>query len=349
MGYAGYSATKYSAAVDDLKAKGATFTRSATAARTGDYREIAESLDPRKLKDGVREACFAPGFNDCTAIAIGIDCTGSMSEVPKFIQKELPNLISTLTEQNISDHPNVMFVGFDDERYMPPDAVFQMSQFETGAPELLASINEMIIPGQGGGNRGEAYHLFFYALAKHTKIECFDRDGVKGYAFLICDEQPFYDAENPATHGTSPAVAKAAFGDAIPEEVSMLDILKEVVKRYNVFIIRPHHTSHGRDESISKMWRKLMEDAGEDPQHVMEVVDEASIIPTIAMCVGSAEGADKDEMASILKAKGAAGVDGAVAATKQLVVSSGGAVAVGTSSTDIATSDDAAMSCGRAR
>ncbi len=339
MGSGSFSSVDYGAAVSKLRATGATFKRSATAARTGDYTKIAEILNPRKLKDGIRECCFAPGFQDAIPIIVSIDGTGSMENVPHDIQKGLPDLIGLLTEQSITDHPNVMFLCHDDERALPPDAAFQMSQFETDAPKLLEALNELVIPGQGGGNRGEAYHLAIYAAANHTRSEAFNRDGTKGFFFMICDEEPFYDAEDPKTNGTTPALAKEVFGDKIQAEVSMLDSLKKLVERYHVFIIRPGHTSHGTNKRITRLWQDLLRDAGENPQNVQEIEKTEAIVPTMALTVGAILGADRDELADVLKAKGVKGVDNAMAATTALTVVTNTLVAAGKTSAALATTD----------
>jgi len=328
MGHSGFSSMDFDAGVRGLASSGSTFSRSATAVSTG-VRNIADILDPRKLKNGMRESCFAPGFNDATPIIVALDGTGSMEHVPHDMQKQLPKLIDMITEKGISDHPNVMFMMFGDERATPPDAAFQMSQFEIGSKELLTALNEMIIPGNGGGNNGEAYHLAFYAAANHTRIESFERDGAKGYFFLIEDEQPFYDSGDPAVHGTTPALAKEVFGDRIQSEIPMLESVRKTCERYHVFVIRPGHTNHGTNKSIKKMWQKLLSDAGENPEYVLEVPETSDIVPTMAAAIGRLAGETEDDLADVLKSKGIRGVSAALIATQALVPVARGAIVAG--------------------
>lgn len=315
MGGQSYSSTSYTKAVNHLQSTGQSFARSATAASTGNFRNIAEILDPRKLKNGVRESCYAPGFNDATPIIVSIDGTGSMERVPQAIQAQLPKLIELLIEQGVSDHPNVMFMVHDDEHAMSPDAVFQMSQFEIGPAELTTALNECIIPGNGGGNSGEAYHLAIYAAANHTKLECFEQNGQKGFLFLIGDEEPFYFAGDPSIHGTSQAVAKEVFCDTLEKEVSMLESLKKALERFHVFLLRPGHTSHGKNSEIKRLWQKLFSDAGGNPEHVMDVAETDALISTMAMTIGQLAGIDHGQLVDVLKSKGASGVDSASKAT----------------------------------
>lgn len=346
MGGGTYSSVSHTEAVKALDDSGKAFARSSRAVSSGDITgNIAAILDPLKLKNGMRESCFAPGFNDAMPIVISIDGTGSMHDVPRQIQQELPKLIDLLLEQGVTDHPNVMYICHDDETVVSR-AAFQMSQFEITAPTLVTALNEMVIPGQGGGNDGESYHLTFYALAHHTRLEAFERDGTKGFLFMICDEQPYFDRGDPNKRGTTPEIAKSVFGDVIEREVSMLESLRKTCERYHVFIIRPGHTSHGANASITRMWQKLLKDAGENPEHVLEVAETEAIISTIALAIGRLTGASSDDLVDVLRSKGAAGVDAASAATTALVASAGAAL-VAKASSAVVTSDE--KSSGRSR
>jgi hypothetical protein len=336
MGGGSYSSTHYDSAVKGLHDSGKAFTRSATARSTGDYvTSIADILDPRKLKNGMRESCFAPGASTLMSILIGIDGTGSMSRVPHALQAELSKLITMLVEQGITDHPNVAFMLFDDEDVVQ-HAAFQMSQFEIEADPLLASLNEMVIPSNGGGNDSESYHLTFYAAANHTRLEGFERDGTKGFLFIIGDENP-YVGNKWATRGTSPAIAKELFGDSLQGEVTMLESVKKAAERYHVFLIRPGAASNFSNKRISEEWRKLFIEAGINGQHVLEVQDTDTIVTTIAMTIGKVSGMEDEEMVDVLTAKGAKGVASAASAVKDLVPIAGGAVAVASTNTEVAT------------
>lgn len=348
MGSGGYSSTMYDAGVARLHSTGKAFARAATATATGKYGDIAEILDPRKMKNGMRESCYAAGFDDLLSIVAALDCTGSMSQVPFEIQKELSKALETIIEQGITDHPNMMFMAFDDEHFVK-NAAFQMSQFEIEPDKLVESCNEMIIPGQGGGNNGEGYHLVFYAAANHTKLETYEKHGQKGFLFLICDEQPYYNDQDPHAHGTTPEIAESVFGDRIEKEVTMLESLKKTCEKYHVFIIRPQHTSHGTDHKITTKWQKLLEAAGENPQRVLEVKETSAIISTMALSIGQVQGFDRDELIDVLKSKKAVGVDMAADATKAIVPANDRPLATTKSSKAIETTPDSTKKRGRPR
>lgn len=314
MGFAAFDPVDYTAGVTKLNQTGQTFARSQTAAATGRFDDIAEILDPLKMKNGMRESCFAVGFADATPIIVSIDGTGSMEQVPFKIQEGLPDLFTLLVEQGVSDHPNIMFMLHDDENVVT-NAAFQMSQFETDAPKLLGSLNELIIPHNGGGNQGEAYHLPIYAAANHTRLECFERDQTKGFFFLIGDEEPYYFNGDPTKEGTQPDIAKAVFGDILEKTVTILESLKKLAQRYNVYVIRPGHTGHGKNKAILERWRELFKKAGLDPECVLEIKETEAIIPTIALTVGGVLGGDRDTLVDVLRKKGVLGIDDAANAT----------------------------------
>lgn len=333
MGSGGFSPMDYTRSVKSLQSTGQTFKTSATAAKTGNYR-IDEILDPRKLKNGMRESCFAPGFTSALPVIIAMDGTGSMDKVPVEMQTEIPKLMGLITGQGISDHPNLMFMMLDDEFSRFSDALFQMSQFETGHQELIESLNRVIIPGDGGGNHGESYHIAFYAAANHTRIECFDRDQEKGFFFLICDEEPYPNGKDPRSAGMRPHIAKDIFGDVFEIEIPMIESIRKTLERYHVFIIRPKHTSHGQNQSIARMWQQLLSDAGGNPEHVIHTDKTEDIVTTISAIIGRTGGMDDDQIVDLFGSKAVAD------ATRAIVpIDSKNALTVGKSTTVIMTSD----------
>ena len=322
MGGGSFSSKSHRSAVAGLASRGQTFARSHTAKSTGKYDDIAEALNPRKLKDGMRESCYTEGFDDVLPIVYGLDLTASMGTVPAFLQGELPNVLDMVVEQDITDHPNVMVIGFDDEHCIN-DAAFQMSQFEIEHDKLANALNEMIIPEMGGGNNGEAYHIFFYALAHHTRLECFEQEGKKGFAFLVCDEPPYYNNGDPSTEGMKPALAKELFGDSFETEKTMLESVRKASEMYHLFCIRPQDTCHGSDPRVHKMWVDMFAQADLSPDHVIQVESREDVIPTTAMCIGRLHGFDGDALVDVLKGKGVAGAQAAGAATQALTAYDG--------------------------
>lgn len=336
MGGGSFSPTDYLKGVKSLIGTGKVFDRSVKASASGDYGNVAKILDPRGMKNGLRESCFPPGVDDVMPIVVSIDGTGSMQKIPHHIQKELPKLLETLVEEELSDHPNLLFMCHDDETVIE-NAAFQMSQFEIEAGKLIESLNEMIIPGQGGGNNSEAYHLALYAAANHTSLESYKKNGEKGFMFLIGDEEPYFGTLDTAKYGTKPEVVKGVFGTSIQDEVPMLESLKKVLEKFHFFVIRPGDTSHGKEKRITKNWQELIKMAGGNPQNVLEVEQTDAIIPTMVMSIGITKGMDVDELVDVLNTKRASGVKVATDATSAIVPVSTAKAVVGKASASIST------------
>jgi len=336
MGSGSFSPTDYGKGVKRLIDTGKVFGRSAIASVSGDYGNVAKILDPKEMKNGLRESCFLPGVDDVMPIIVSIDGTGSMQKIPLHIQKELPKLLETVVEEGLSDHPNLLFMCHDDETVVE-NAAFQISQFEIEANKLVESLNELIIPGQGGGNNSEAYHLAIYAAANHTRLESYEKNGEKGFMFLIGDEEPYFGGLDTAKHGTSPELIKDVFGASVQSDVPMLESLKKVLQRFHFFVIRPGDTSHGKDKRITRNWQELMKRAGGNPQNVLEVEQTDAIIPTMVMSIGLTKGMDADELVDVLNTKGASGVKVAAEATSSIVPVATAKAVVGKASATIST------------
>jgi hypothetical protein len=260
---------------------------------------IADCLNPRKRKSDIYEASLATDSKTLLPIVVSIDGTLSMRKTILPLQEHLHKIFKTLIAQDV-DSPNVMVMCHDDELAIPPDAAFQMSGFEKNEVDLCRIIHEIDLPGAGGGNKGEAYHLPFYAVANHTHFEAKE----KGFLFIVGDEEPYYNAGDPAKLGTSPEIAKEIFGDVLDHEVPMLESVKKVAEKYHIFVIRPAHTSFGQTQKITKAWQKLLGLAGENPDNVLEVADTIAINPVIAFVICLTRGGDLAKLETILKGQG---------------------------------------------
>jgi hypothetical protein len=260
---------------------------------------VADTLNPRKRKNNIYEAVLAPGCATLLPVIVSIDGTTSMRKTPLPLQEYLHKMFETLTLQGV-DCPNIMVMCHDDELAIPPDAAFQMSDFEKNEVSLCRTVHEIDLPLCGGNNKGEAYHLSFYAAAHHTRFEAKE----KGFFFIIGDEEPYYNAGDPSKFGTSPEIAKEIFGDVLEKEVPMLESVKKTVEKYHVFIIRPAHTNNGQTQKITKAWQKLLELAGENPDNVLEVADTIAVNPVIAFSICITRGGDLNKLETILKGQG---------------------------------------------
>jgi len=261
---------------------------------------LSDHLDPRNRKSDVYEATLAGKCKTLLPIIVSIDGSASMKKIPTYLQKYLHGIFDSLISQGI-DCPNVMIMSHDDEHAVPPDAAFQMSGFLENKVALSRTINDdVFFTGCGGGNKGEAYHLPFYAAANHTN---FKAEG-KGFLFIIGDEEPYYGAGDPAKRGTSPEIALEIFGDVLDNEVPMLQSVKKAAEKYHIFVIRPLHTNNGPTQKITKAWQKLFELAGVDSDNVLEPTDTVAILPAMAYAICLTRGDNVEKLEAVLKEMG---------------------------------------------
>jgi hypothetical protein len=138
-------------------------------------------------------------------------------------------------------------------------------------------LRNIVLEGGGGGTHHESYELALYFLARHTSIDCWEKRGGKGYAFLIGDEKayPSVSKQHVATH----------IGDTLQDNIPLQQILAEVQRRYHFFFIFPRNASHGHDSGIQNFWCKLL------GQHVIFLDDEDAVSETIALTIGLTEDA----------------------------------------------------------
>lgn len=138
-------------------------------------------------------------------------------------------------------------------------------------------LRNILLEGGGGGTSHESYELALYFLARHTIIDCWEKRGRKGYAFIIGDEMAYksVNKQHVALH----------IGDNLEKDIPLRQIISEVQRRYHLFFIFPLNASHGHDERIQNFWHDLL------GQNVIFLDDENAVSETIALTIGLTEDA----------------------------------------------------------
>lgn len=242
------------------------------AARSKRNWEIHPTLDPKDVT--FRESRDSDIHPRSTAISVIFDETGSMGGIPLVFQKKLGELMSVLLLKGYIQDPQILFGALGDATC---DRVpLQVGQFESGV-EMDEHLRNIILEGGGGGTNHESYELALYFLARHTTIDCWEKRGRKGYAFLIGDEMAYQSAnkKHVATH----------IGDHLEKDIPLRQIINEVQRRYHLFFIFPLNASHGHDDGIQNFWRDLL------GQNVIFLDDENAVSETIALTIGLTEDA----------------------------------------------------------
>jgi hypothetical protein len=144
------------------------------------------------------------------------------------------------------EHAQVCFVGIGD--HYSDDAPIQVGQFETSDELTEKWLKAIYIEGGGGGNNGESYQLAWYFAAFHTKIDSFEKRGIKGTLITIGDE--------PCHGSVQGSVLKQLFGEGEGEMLTS-QLLKDVQKKWDIYHINVNDYANERYGSDRK-WRQLI-------------------------------------------------------------------------------------------
>lgn len=206
-------------------------------------------LDPlMNIKGKVRESCDSEEHPKSYPIIIGLDVTGSMGRVPENLIKEaFPEIMKTVMEKGV-EHAQICFLGIGD--HYSDDAPIQVGQFETSDELTEKWLKAIYIEGGGGGNNGESYQLAWYFAAFHTKIDSFEKRGIKGTLITIGDE--------PCHGAIQGNVLRELFGEGEGEMLTS-ELLKDVQKKWDIYHINVNDYSSDHYESPRK-WHDLIGD-----------------------------------------------------------------------------------------
>lgn len=228
------------------------------------------SIDPLMvIKDKIRESCDSEEHPNSYPIIIGLDVTGSMGRVPENLIKEaFPEIMKTIMEKGV-EHAQICFVGIGD--HYSDDAPIQVGQFETSDELTEKWLKAIYIEGGGGGNNGESYQLAWYFAAFHTKIDSFEKRGIKGTLITIGDE--------PCHASVSGKVLKELFGEGEGEMLTS-NLLKEVQKKWDVYHINVNDWTSDNYGSPRK-WQDLISDDHFALSESMESAEIGKLLSTI--------------------------------------------------------------------
>ncbi len=235
--------------------------------------KVHERLDPSKIKDSVtgKRESRDGDIGNSNAVAVFFDVTGSMRLIPVVLQKKLVKLMSTIVTRSVLPNPQILFGAVGDATC---DKVpLQIGQFESDLA-MDEDIDKIFLEGGGGGQNKESYELAMFFLARLTSIDCYEKRGKKGYAFLIGDETAY-----PRVKASE---VKRIFGIDIGENIPLEVIVQELKEMYEVFFIVPTTASWGNENK--HFWIDLF------GQNVLEIDNPDLICETIVTAIGMAEG-----------------------------------------------------------
>lgn len=242
---------------------------------------VHPSLDPKKVAgagsslagQNIRECRDSAEHPTSNAVAVLLDVTGSMSQVPEIVQQKLVALMGLLLTKSYLSDPAILIGAIGDAT---SDRVpLQLGQFESGI-EIENDLTNLFLEGNGGGQKSESYELGLYFLTRKTALDCLEKRGKKGYAFIIGDEMAYTTVRR--------TFVKQYFGDTLEADIPLETIIAEVQEKYDLYFIMPNLTNHYNDAQVTEFWKSRL------GQNFIKLDDPNGISELLATLVGAGEG-----------------------------------------------------------
>jgi len=271
MGYTSWSSDAYSHLKTSYSGKSADQIFSSG---------LNPTMDPNGLV--FRESRDSDAHPNSIAIAVFLDVTGSMGQIPEMlIRHKLGSLMDTLLAHGVED-PQVMFSAIGD--HVTDRAPLQIGQFESGTDELNECLSKVYIEGGGGGQNMESYLLAWLIAGRHTSIDCFEKRGNKGFLFTIGDEKS-WDSVDAAR-------LKALMGYAQTDPITDAQVLAQAQRMYHVFHIHINETGYKDNPDVIGYWKKLL------GERALILDKHMAVAELIASTVAVINGANLDKVAA---------------------------------------------------
>lgn len=270
---------------------------------------------PNTVGQLIRESLDSDVHPESRAIGVLFDHTGSMGGVPRRFVNNLTKFMEMLVEKGYIKHPHIMFGSIGDATCDP--GALQLGQFE-GGNEMDSALANLWLVGRGGSQRTESYELAMYYMARHTKLDCLDKRGEKGYLFIIGDETPY-----PVIRASE---VEELIGDGLQADILLSpnydgwnrnslqetylengvqktrkiegDLLAELQEKFEVFFIMPEEGSYADDTEVTSRLESLF---GQNFR-MLESAD--GVCELLCMLIGLNEGYDIKAISTDLKDSG---------------------------------------------
>ncbi|WP_353481877.1 hypothetical protein [Haliscomenobacter sp.] len=255
-----------------------------------------------------RESRDSDAHPNSLAIAVFLDVTGSMGQIPEMlIRHKLGSLMDTLLAHGVED-PQVMFSAIGDHH--TDRAPLQIGQFESGTDELNDCLSKVYIEGGGGGQNMESYLLAWLVGGRHTSIDCFEIRGRKGFLFTIGDEKSW--------DSVAADRLKDLMGYAQTDPITDAQVLAQAQRMYHVFHIHINETGYKDNPDVIGYWKKLL------GERALILDNHMAVAELIASTVAVINGANLDKVAAEFDAATANSVKNALMKVNTDVLKAGG-------------------------
>ena len=144
--------------------------------------KMKNDYDPKNV---MRESCDSTEHPNSTPIILGLDVTGSMSNILQVMAEKLGLVMTEVYNRKPVTDPQILFAAVGDAVY--DDYPLQVTQFESDI-RIAKQLTEVYFERGGGGNGFESYPLIWYFAANHTKCDNYLKRNKKGFIFTFGDD-----------------------------------------------------------------------------------------------------------------------------------------------------------------
>lgn len=195
----------------------------------------------------IRESRDSEDSPEATPIIIGFDVTASMGYLAGELAKNSVNkFVRTILETKTVKNPQVLCAAIGDCK--SDRAPLQVTQFESDI-RIIRELLDMFLEGGGGGNNGESYNLLWYFADKHTRTDCFEKRGEKGFLVTIGDDNCHPDL--------SVSEIQRVFDDKVNYPMTNEELIRRVKMKYNIIHIHIENEEASNDRVFDN-WNKIL-------------------------------------------------------------------------------------------
>lgn len=200
-------------------------------------------------KGVIREARDSEEHPYSTPIIIGLDVTGSMSNILNEVAQQLGDMVKEIIERQPVSDPQICFTAIGDSTC--DTYPLQCTQFESDI-RIAEQLTQLYFERGGGGNGFESYPLAWYFAANHTSTDQDEKRGKKGFLFTMGDDS--YPKKLTREE------LQYIFGEDIEKDaISTEEVLSQASRKWEIF-----HLCLKQGSNMSGPW------AGDTSEMIMQ-------------------------------------------------------------------------------
>ena len=236
---------------------------------------MKNEFDPKNV---IRESCDSSEHPNSVPIILGLDVTGSMSNILQVMAEKLGLVMTEIYDRKPVTDPQILFAAVGDAVY--DDYPLQVTQFESDI-RIAKQLTEVYFERGGGGNGFESYPLIWYFAANHTKCDNYLKRNKKGFIFTFGDDS--YPEK------LTQKEIKEIFGDDAERDIPIEEVLTQVNRQFEVYHFCMAQGGSYRDGDYYK-WQRIL------GERAIKVRDYSKIPEIIVSILETYAGKDKDSI-----------------------------------------------------